>query len=144
MSKYKQDGKGIFNYLSKKAVRPLGFKRIRTSTGAFKSFSRSARGKRFPIFSKLRKRSSKNLKTKLNYMNERISGKTQKIEHYSARLKEAQILSASKKKGLEARQKLFAQDSKEWQKIENKLAKIQPKLDKQLAKMSKKIQRAQK
>jgi hypothetical protein len=145
MSKYKQDGRGgVFNYLSKKAVRPLGFKKIRTSEGIYKSFSRSARGKRFPIFSKLRRRSSKNLKTKLNYMNERISGKTQKIEHYSARLKEAQILSASKKKGLEARQKLFGEGSPEWQKIQNKINKLEPKLNKQLEKMSKKIQKAQK
>jgi hypothetical protein len=145
MSKYKHDGgSSIFTLFSKKAVMPLGLKRIRTSTGAFKSFSRSARGKRFPIFSKLRTRSSKNLKTKLNYMNERISGKTQKIEHYSARLKEAQILSASKRKGLEARQKLFGEGSSEWQKIQNKLDKLEPKLEKQLAKMSKKIQKAQK
>jgi hypothetical protein len=145
MSKYKQDGRGgIFNYLSKKAVRPLGFKRIRTSTGSFKSFSRSARGKRFPIFSKLRKRSSKNLKTKLNYMNERISGKTQKIEHYAARLKEAQILSASKRRGLEARKKLFTKGSEEWNKIEKKIKKLDDNLEKQLPIMTQKIEKAKK
>ncbi len=86
---YNQDGSGFFSSLSKGLVRPFGLKRIRTSTGAFKSFSRGARGKQFTFFG-LRNRSSKSLKNRLNFMNERISGKTQKIEGYAAKLKESQ------------------------------------------------------
>jgi hypothetical protein len=89
---YNQDGSGFFSSLrniSKKLVRPAGFKKIRTSTGAFKTFSRGARGKQFTFFG-LRNRSSKNIKNRLNFMNERIAGKTQKIEGYAAKLKESQ------------------------------------------------------
>lgn len=90
--KNKQYGSSNFlTALSKKLVRPAGFKRIRTSTGSFKSFSRGARGKEFRFFGKFRSKSSKNIKNRLNYMNERVAGKTQKIEGYAAKLKDSKI-----------------------------------------------------
>lgn len=146
MSKHKHVGSGrtgrFLHYMSKKIVRPAGYKRIRTSTGAFKSFSRSARGKRFPILSKFRTRSSKNLKTRLNYMNERIAGKTQKIENYAVKLKEAEILTKNKKKDLENIQKTLDPGSKEWEKIASKLEKLDTSLSKKLSKTTLKIEKA--
>lgn len=97
MPKYIHDGgSNIFTLLSKKLVRPFGFKKIRTPTGAFQSFSRGARGKKFRLFGKLRTRSTGNLTKRMNYMNKRISGKTQKVEGYSFKLKEAQMKSQSR------------------------------------------------
>jgi hypothetical protein len=135
-------GDGFFRYVSKKAVRPFGFKRIRTSTGVYKSFSRSARGKRFPIFSKLRKHSSKNLKTKLNYMNERIEGKTQKIEGYAVKLKEYQILKQSKIDNLKL-QLQSTTDSSSIMKLNSKIANIESKLAKKINTIGKKVTKAQ-
>ncbi len=146
-SKHKHVGSGkagrFFRYMSKKLVRPAGFKKIRTSTGAFKTFSRSARGKEFRFFG-LHTRSSKSLKNRLNYMNERIAGKTQKIESYAAKLKEAQLLSASKRKNLQDRLKLYPENSKKWNKINEKLEKLEPKLEKKFAKMTQKVEKARK
>ena len=97
MSKYIHDGgSSIFNLISKALVRTKGVKKIRTSTGAFKSFSRGDRGKSFRFFSKRRNKSTTNLTKRMNYMNERISGKTQKIHGYSAKLAESKILNTSR------------------------------------------------
>jgi hypothetical protein len=144
MSKNKQDGgDGVFRYLSKKAVRPLGFKRIRTSIGTYKSFSRSARGKRFPIVSKIRTKSSENLKTKLKYMNERIEGKTQKIEGYAVKLKEYQILKQSKIDNLKLQLKSTT-DPDSILKINSNIAKIEYELKNKIDTISKKVIKAQK
>jgi hypothetical protein len=137
MLKNKQDGSGIFKYLSKKAVRPLGFKRIRTSTGVYKSFSRSARGK-----TELLRHSSKNLKTKLKYMNERIEGKTQKIEGYAVKLKEYQILKQSKIDNLKLQLKSTT-DSSSIMKLNSKISNIESKLEKKINTIGKKVTKAQ-
>jgi hypothetical protein len=96
MAEYIHKGGSIFTWVTKKFARPIGFKRIRTSTGAFKSFSKSARGKSFSPFAKWRTKSTGNLTKRMDYMNKRIAGKTQKIEGYSAKLAEARILSTSR------------------------------------------------
>lgn len=97
MPKYIHDGgSSIFTLLSKKLVRPFGFKKIRTSTGSFQTISASSRGKGFKFFGPFRTKSTGNLTKRMNYMNKRISGKTQKVEGYAFKLKEAQMASKSR------------------------------------------------
>jgi hypothetical protein len=150
MSKYKQFDKsdtvggGVLSWVSKKFARPAGFKRIRTSTGAFKSFSRSARGKATTPFGNFRTKSTENIKNRLEYMNKRISGKTQKIEHYTAKLKEAAILKNSKIAGLTKRKALLGTTNPaKLAKLERKIARTTQKLEKTTAKINARIQKAQ-
>jgi hypothetical protein len=97
MSKYIHDGgSSIFTLFTKKLVRPVGFKKFRTSTGSFQSVSRGARGKSSTIFGKWRTKSTGNLTKRMDHMNKRISGKTQKVEGYAFKLKEAQMTSRSR------------------------------------------------
>lgn len=146
MSKYKQEGKGgILKYISKKAVRPLGYKRIRTSTGAYKLYSKRQRGKRIirGMFFIPKTRSSNNLKKKLTYMNERIAGKTQKIEEYAVKLKEAQILSKDKINSLK-KQLESTTNPNIAIKLNFKISKIEKELTQKMDKISKKVTKAQK
>jgi hypothetical protein len=145
-NKYKQNGSGLFSAIGKTkfgkyAGRPFGFsKKIRTSTGDYKSFSRALRGKRFPIISKFRNRSSKNLKNRLNYMNERIAGKTQKIEGYAAKLSVAKIKTDSKIISL---QKKMALKPEKFAKYQAKIEKLNGKLKSKTEKLTKKLNKAQ-
>ncbi len=149
-NKYKQNAGGIFSAIGqtkfgKYAGRPFGFsKKIRTSTGVLKSFSRSARGKRFPIIAKLRTRSSKNLKTRLNYMNERIAGKTQKIEGYAFKLGKTKIKNDREIMKLKEKMKeLGTTDPAKLAKYESKIANLEKNLANKTEKLTKKVNKAQ-
>jgi hypothetical protein len=162
MSKYIHDGgSSFFTLLSKKLVRPFGFKKIRTSTGSFQTISASSRGKGFKFFGPLRTKSTGNLTKRMNYMNKRISGKTQKVEGYAFKLKESQMLSKSRLtnyknqihtqntkiaelKGLQSMGKLKPKQLKELKKAESSvrsLQKTQKSIVKSYAKKSAKIHR---
>jgi hypothetical protein len=78
-------GSGFFTQIGKMIRRPTGLKKIRTESGLYKTFSRAERGKQFRLFP-WRTRSSKNLTGRMNYMNQRIAGKRQKVEGYATKL----------------------------------------------------------
>ena len=132
MLKNKQGGgDGFFRYLSKKAVRPLGFKKIRTSTGVYKSFSRSARGK-----TELLRHSSKNLKqSKIDNLKLKLKSTTNSSSIMKLNSKISNIESKLEKKINTIGKKV----SKAQANLTKKLKKYTPKHEKYSRIMQKKI-----
>jgi hypothetical protein len=81
-------GSGFFSQLGK-LVKPG--RKIRTESGLYKTFSRAERGKQFRFFNRFRNKSTKNLTGRMNYMNQRIAGKRQKVEGYATKLEMKRI-----------------------------------------------------